>query len=91
MQTVSITIKTKNGHYMRDIREVSGIGELIYVINAHLSNGAEIIAVEELDGEVLDFYSKTLTDGEIDAMAEEAVEEYYNKPIIGVMVAEITS
>ena len=71
MQTVSITIKTKNGHYMRDIREVSGTGELIYVINAHLSNGAELIAVEELDGEVLGFYSKTLTDDDLDAMAAE--------------------
>jgi hypothetical protein len=71
MQTVSITIKTKNGHYMRDIREVSGTGELIYVINAHLSNGAELIAVEELDDDVLGFYSKTLTDDDLDAMAAE--------------------
>ena len=71
MQTVSITIRTKNGHYMRDIREVSGTGELIYVINAHLSNGAELIAVEELDDDVLGFYSKSLCDDDLDAMAAE--------------------
>jgi hypothetical protein len=71
MQTVSITIKTKNGHYMRDIREVSGTGELIYVINVHLSNGAELIAVEELDDDVLGFYSKSLGDDDLDAMADE--------------------
>ena len=71
MQTVSITIETKNGHYMRDIREVSGAGDLAYVINAHLSNGAELIAIEEIDGEVLDFYSSTLTDDDLDVMAAE--------------------
>ena len=71
MQTVSITIKTKSGHYMRDIREVSGTGELIYVINAHLSNGAELIAVEELDYDVLGFYSKSLGNDDLDAMAAE--------------------
>ena len=71
MQTVSITIKTKSGHYMRDIREVSGTGELIYVINAHLSNGAELIAVEELDDDVLGFYSKSLGNDDLDAMAAE--------------------
>ena len=66
---VSIFIKTRAGDYMRDVRELSGASELIYVINAYLSNGAEIIAIEEVEGDVLDFYSHHLSDADIDAMA----------------------
>ena len=67
--TVIITVKAKNGHCMSDIREVSA-SDLIDVINAYISNGAELIALEELDETVEEFYSKRMSDDDLDAMAE---------------------
>jgi len=67
--TVIITVKAKSGHCMSDIREVS-VSDLIDVINAYISNGAELIALEELDETVEEFYSKRMSDDDLDAMAE---------------------
>jgi hypothetical protein len=68
---ISLIIKTNSGNHIRDTREITGTSELVYVINAYLSSGAEIIAIEEIDGDVLDFYSHSLSDDDLDAMAAE--------------------
>ena len=66
--TVIITIKSPSGQHIRDTREVR-IYDLIEALSLYLSRGFELVAIEELDGSVLDFYSKRLTDDDIDAMA----------------------
>ena len=73
--TICITVKTKNGQYIRDIQIIESMAHLIQSIQAHIDNGNEIIATEELDGDVLDFYSSALTDADIDAMASIEMDE----------------
>ena len=65
---VIITIKSPDGQHIRDTREVR-MSDLVDALNSYLSRGFEIVAIEELEGSVLDFYSKRLTDDDIDAMA----------------------
>lgn len=66
--TVIIILKSPNGQYIRDTREAR-TSDLIQVLNVYLSKGYEIIAIEELEGSILDFYTKRLSDDDIDAMA----------------------
>ena len=66
--TVIITIKSPGGQHIRDTREVR-LSDLVDALNSYLSRGFEIVAIEELEGSILDFYSKRLTDDDIDAMA----------------------
>lgn len=73
--TICITVKTKNGQYIRDIQIIESMAHLIHSIQAHIDNGNEIIATEELEGDVLDFYSSGLSDDDIDAMAAIEMDE----------------
>ena len=66
--TVIITVKSSAGQHIRDTREVR-LSDLVDALNSYLSRGFEIVAIEELEGSILDFYSKRLTDEDIDAMA----------------------
>ena len=66
--TIIITVWAKNYGVYRDVRTVY-TSDLIILINDYLSKGYEIIALEEFDGDIEDFYNKTLTDDDIDAMA----------------------
>ena len=66
--TVIITARSPSGQHIRDTREVR-IYDLIEVLDLYLSRGFEIVAIEELEGSVLDFYAKRMTDDDIDAMA----------------------
>ncbi len=87
--TVIITVKSKiSGAYMRDTQELTA-SEIITVINDYITNDFEIVALEEIDETIEAFYSKRMTDADLDTMAEEAVKEYYNKPIIDAMAADI--
>ena len=42
-----------------------------FVINGIVSSGGQILAIEELDTDVLGYLTKILTDDDIDAMAED--------------------
>ena len=90
LTTVIITVKSKitGAQILRDAQELS-MSDLISVINRYIENEWEIIAIEELDETVDEFYSKRMSDDDIDAMAEEAVEEYYNKPIVSAIAMDI--
>ena len=67
--TVSIMVY-KNGLHMRDVRTIKNASELTIIINDIVSSGGQIVAMEELDTDVLGFYSKSLNDDDLDAMAE---------------------
>ena len=67
--TVSIMVY-KNGLYIRDVRTIKNASELTVIINDIVSSGGQIVALEELDTDVLGFYSKSLNDDDLDAMAE---------------------
>ncbi len=67
--TVSIMVY-KNGLHMRDVRTIKNASELVIVINDIVSSGGEIVAIEELDADVLGFYSNSPSDDDLDAMAE---------------------
>tara|TARA_R100000655_G_scaffold66701_5_gene105158 strand:- start:627 stop:854 length:228 start_codon:yes stop_codon:yes gene_type:complete len=72
--TVIITIKSKiSGAYMRDTQELTA-SEIITVVNDYIENDFEIIALEELDETVEAFYSKRMTDADLDAMAADIPE-----------------
>ena len=71
--TVIITVKSPTGQHIRDTREVR-LSDLVDALNSYLSRGFEIVAVEELEGSVLDFYSKRLGGDDIDAMAADVPE-----------------
>ena len=72
--TVIITIKSKiSGTYMRDTQELTA-SEIIAVINDYIANDFEIIALEEIDETVEAFYSKRMTDADLDAMAADIPE-----------------
>ena len=68
--TVIITVKSKvaGGQIIRDAQELT-LSEMIAVINRYIANEWEVIAIEELDETIEEFYSKRLTDDDIDAMA----------------------
>lgn len=70
LTTVIITVKSKitGAQILRDAQELS-ISDLISVINRYIENEWEIVAIEEIDETIEDFYSKTLTDDDLDAMA----------------------
>ena len=67
--TISIMVY-KNGLHMRDVRTIKNASELVIVINGIVSSGGEIVAIEELDTDVLGFYSNSPSDDDLDAMAE---------------------
>jgi len=67
--TVSIMVY-KNGLHIRDVRTIKNASELTAIINDIVSSGGQIVAIEELDTDVLGFYSKGLSDDDLDAMAE---------------------
>lgn len=69
-QTIIITLRTPGGQHIRDTRSVR-LDELVQALSSYLSKGFEIIAIEELEGSVLDFYSKRLSADDIDAMASQ--------------------
>ena len=72
--TVIITVKSKiSGAYMRDTQELTA-SELIAVINDYTANNFEIVALEEIDETVETFYSKRMTDADLDAMAADIPE-----------------
>ena len=72
--TAIITVKSKvSGAYMRDTQELTA-SEIITVINDYIANGFEIIALEELDETIEAFYSKRMTDADLDAMAADVPE-----------------
>lgn len=72
LTTVIITAKSKitGAQILRDAQELS-MSDLICVINRYIANEWEIVAIEELEGSILDFYGKRMTDDDIDAMAAE--------------------
>ncbi len=67
--TVSIMVY-KNGLHIRDVRTIKNASELTVIINDIVSSGGQIVAIEELDTDVLGFYSSSLSDDDLDAMAE---------------------
>ena len=67
--TVSIMVY-KNGLHIRDVRAIKNASELTIIINDIVSSGGQIVALEELDTDVLGFYSSSLNDDDLDAMAE---------------------
>ena len=67
--TVSIMVY-KNGLHTRDVRTIKNASDLVIVINGIVSSGGQIVAIEELDTDVLGYLTKILTDDDIDAMAE---------------------
>lgn len=67
--TVSIMVY-KNGLHIRDVRAIKNASELTVIINDIVSSGGQIVALEELDTDVLGFYSSSLSDDDLDAMAE---------------------
>jgi len=67
--TVSIMVY-KNGLHTRDVRTIKNASELTIIINDIVSSGGQIVAMEELDADVLGFYSSSLNDDDLDAMAE---------------------
>ncbi len=72
--TVIITVKSKiSGAYMRDTQELTA-SEIITVINDYITNGFEIIALEEIDESIEAFYSKRMTDADLHAMAADIPE-----------------
>ena len=72
--TVIITVKSKiSGAYMRDTQELTA-SELIAVINDYTANNFEIVALEEIDETIEAFYSKRMTDADLDAMAADIPE-----------------
>jgi len=72
--TVIITVKSKiSGVHMRDTQELTA-SELIAVINDYTANNFEIVALEELDETIEAFYSKRMTDADLDAMAADIPE-----------------
>jgi hypothetical protein len=71
--TVIFNVKRPTGEYVRDARTVD-LSEIVYTINAYLSCGCEIVALEEIDGDIADFYDRTLTDDDIDRMAADVPE-----------------
>jgi len=72
--TVIITVKSKiSGAYMRDTQELTA-SELIAVINDYTANDFEVVALEEIDETIEAFYSKRMTDADLDAMAADIPE-----------------
>ena len=72
--TVIITVKSKiSGAYMRDTQELTA-SELIAVINDYTANNFELVALEEIDETIEAFYSKRMTDADLDAMAADIPE-----------------
>ena len=72
--TVIITVKSRiSGAYMRDTQELTASG-LITVINDYIANNFEIVALEEIDETIEAFYSKRMTDADLDAMAADIPE-----------------
>ena len=67
--TVSIMVY-KNGLHTRDVRTIKNASELTVIINDIVSSGGQIVAIEELDTDILGFYSSNLNDDDLDAMAE---------------------
>ena len=67
--TVSIMVY-KNGLHTRDVRTIKNASELTIIINDIVSSGGQIVAMEELDADVLGFYSSNLNDDDLDAMSE---------------------
>ena len=57
--TVSIMVY-KNGLHVRDVRAIKNASELTAIINDIVSSGGQIVALEELDADVLGFYSSSL-------------------------------
>ena len=66
---IAITVKIGENNFIRDVRDVTGVGELVCIINAYLGTQSSIEGIEEIDEEVNGFYAKTLSDDDIDAMA----------------------
>ena len=72
--TVIITVKSKiSGAYMRDTQELTA-SELCGVVNDYTANNFEVVALEEIDETVEEFYSKRMTDADLDAMAADIPE-----------------
>ena len=72
--TVIITVKSKiSGAYMRDTQELTA-SEIVAVVNDYISNNFEVVALEEIDEAVEVFYSKRMTDADLDAMAADIPE-----------------
>ena len=67
--TVSIMVY-KNGLHTRDVRTIKNASEFTVIINDIVSSGGQIVAIEELATDVLGFYSSSLNDDDLDAMAE---------------------
>ena len=55
----------------RDVRANMSASALAQCIGDYLARGYELIAIEELDEDIEAFYSKRMTDDDIDAMAAE--------------------
>ena len=68
---IAIVAEIDPGHFMRDVREVESIDELIFVVNAWISTGSKLEAIEYIDEEVIGMYTKILSDDDIDQMAKE--------------------
>ena len=71
---IIITVRTESGNIIRDTQEITNESILVIAINAWLEQGCTLIALEELDDTVDAFYSKRLTDDDIDAMAADIPE-----------------
>ena len=66
--TVIITVKSRDGQHIRDTRKATAT-DLVNALNSYLSRGFELVAIEELEKSILDFYSKRMTEADLDAMA----------------------
>ena len=71
--TIIITVKSPNGTYVRDTRKATA-SDLVNALNSYLSRGFELVAIEKLEGSILDFYSKRMTEADLDAMAADVPE-----------------
>ena len=66
---VILTVETKNGRTIRDTHHIENTMVLIHAVNAWIMEGCTIIALEGFDSTIEEFYSRALTDDDIDAMA----------------------
>ena len=71
---IIITVRTQAGRIIRDTQEITNESILVIAINAWLEQGCTLVALEEIDDTVEAFYSKRLTDDDIDAMAADIPE-----------------
>ena len=72
LTTIILTVKSYGApQCFRDVRANISTSGLAQCINEYITHGYEIIALEEFDGDIEAFYSKRLTDDDIDAMAAE--------------------